>query len=215
MIAELDGLLRAEGRYAIGRARVPVKHLALLLAVCGFLYGAGMGFYGHRPRQALYSGLKVPLLLAVSTGICLPSFFVLNTLLGLRDDFASAMRAVLAAQATVGVALLSLLPVILFVYTSDCGYERAVLFNGLFFALATLAGQRTLSRHYAPLIRKDSRHVHCRRAWVVLYVFVVIQMAWVLRPFVGYAGLDVSFFRPGAWSNAYVVVLRDVLGFQF
>ena len=213
MIAEFDGLLRAEGRYAVGRGRVPVLHLALLLAGCGFMYGVGMGFFGLRPKQALYSGIKVPILLSLGTAFCLPSFFILNTLLGLRDDFSAAMRAVLAAQATVALALFSLMPVILFVYFSSCSYEQAVFFNGLFFALATLAGQRTLSRHYAPLVEADRRHNIGRWSWIVLYVFVVIQLAWVLRPFVGWSGTAVSFFRQEAWSNAYVVVIRDVLGF--
>ena len=50
-------------------------------------------------------------------------------------------------------------------------------------------------------------------AWIALYVFVAIQLAWVLRPFVGSPELEVSFFRAEAWSNAYVVIVRDVLGF--
>lgn len=215
MIAEVDGLLRAEGRYAIGRDKVPVKHLLLLLAAGSFLYGLAMGSFSLRHLQALYSGLKVPILLSFSTAVCLPSFFVLNTLLGLRDDFSAALRAVLAAQATVALALCALLPIILFVYASNGDYRFAVSANGVCFALATLAGQRTMNRHYAPLVRADARHRVGRRAWVVLYVFVAIQLAWVLRPFIGSPDLEVSFFREQAWSNAYVVIVRDILGLQF
>ena len=47
-------------------------------------------------------------------------------------------------------------------------------------------------------------------AWLVLYVFVGIQMAWVLRPFVGNPGSPVAVFGEGAWGNAYVVVGRLV-----
>ena len=213
LVAEGDALLRAEGRYSIGRGRVPVEHLALLLVVCGFLYGAAMGSFGVHPLQALYSGLKVPLLLVISTAVCLPNFFVLNTLLGLRDDFAAAIRGVLAAQATVAVALLSLLPVIVFFYASSSDYRLALFTNGVIFALATLAGQRTLNRHYAPLVRANRRHEIARWSWMVLYIFVAIQLAWVLRPFVGSPDLEVSFFREEPWDNAYVVIVRDVLGF--
>ncbi len=215
MISEYDGLLRAEGRYAVGRGRVPAAHLAVLLGVAGFLYGTGMGFFGGRPLQALYSGLKVPMLLMISTLVCLPSFFVLNTLLGLRDDFGASLRGVLAAQATVAASLMALLPIIVFIYISGSDYQYAVFFNGVLFAISTLAGQRTLSRHYEPLIRQDSRHNIGRWSWVILYVFVVIQLAWVLRPFVGFPNMSVSFFRAGAWSNAYVVLFRDVLGLGF
>ncbi len=212
MLAEVDGLLRAEGPYAVGAGRVPVGRFVALVCIGGLLYGAAMGSYAHRPLQMAYSGIKVPILLSLSTLVCLPSFFVLNTLLGLREDFPAAIRGVLASQATVAVALLSLLPIVLFFYASSEHYPAAIQANGFLFFLATLAGQRSLDRHYRPLVRKDPRHRIARRAWVVLYVFVAIQLAWVLRPFIGFPKLDVHFFREGAWSNAYVVIVRDLLG---
>lgn len=213
MIGAIDGLLRAEGHFEVGRGRVPVARLLALLVACGFLYGLALGSFGLRAEQALYSGLKVPILLCFSTLVCLPSFFVLNTLLGLRDDLAASLRGVFAAQATVAVTLFSLFPIVLFLYASSRNYRLAILVNGLFFALATLAGQRTLNRHYRPLVRKNVRHQVGRLFWVVLYVFVAIQLAWVLRPFVGAPSMEPSFLRAEAWSNAYVVILRDVLGY--
>lgn len=215
MIADVDGLLRAEGRYAVGRGKIPAEHLAMLLVVCGCAYGMGMGSFAGRPLQACYSALKVPLLISISTAVCLPSFYVLNTLLGLRDDFGAALRGVLAAQATVAVALAALLPVILFAYRCSADYRFAIILNGVFFLLASLAGQVILARHYRPLLAKNPQHETARTAWILLYAFVTIQLAWVLRPFVGAPGMEVSFFREGAWSNAYVVLLRDVLGFDF
>ena len=214
MIAELDGLLRAEGRYAVGRGRVPVEHLLVLLLACGFLYGAAMGS-STRALQALYSGSKVPLLLAVATLVCLPNFYVVNTLLGLRDDFAAALRGILAAQAAVAVGLLSLAPLVLVLYQSSESYRLAILGNGACFALATLVGQRVLGRHYEALIRRNPRHAIGRGAWLGLYVFVAIQLAWVLRPFVGSPGLPTRFFREAAWSNAYVEILRRFFGVQW
>jgi hypothetical protein len=38
----------------------------------------------------------------------------------------------------------------------------------------------------------------------LIYAFVGIQMGWVLRPFIGQPGVPTTFFRPGAWGNAYV-----------
>src|SRR5690606_12178620 len=136
---------------------------------------------------------KVPLLLASSTALCLPSFFVLNTLLGLRDDLFAALRGVLAAQATVAVTLLALAPVLALVYVSTDSYRHATLANGILFALATLAGQRTMNRHYRPLVAAEPRHRIARGAWLVLYVFVAIQLAWVLRPFIGWPARETTF----------------------
>jgi hypothetical protein len=210
----LDDLLRARRRHAVGGERVPWGELSAILAGGGLLYGGVMGSFGESFLQAVYSGLKVPLLLAVASLLCLPSFFVVNTLLGLREDFAAACRGLLAAQATLSVALAALAPWTGLAYLSSADYRFAVLFNGAVFALATLGGQVTLARHYRPLIAANPRHRVGRAAWLVLYVFVSIQMAWVLRPFVGAPGLPTRFFREHAWSNAYVVVtgaLRDFI----
>ena len=42
-------------------------------------------------------------------------------------------------------------------------------------------------------------------------MFITIQAAWVLRPFVGAPGLPVRFFREEAWDNAYVRIFRTIL----
>lgn len=206
----VDALLRAEGRFAVGGRSVPWLSLAALLALAGFLHGLVMGSFGLRLLQPVYSGLKVPLLLVVSTLVCLPSFFSINTVLGLRDDFAAACRGVLAAQATVSVSLAALSPLILVVYASTQHYRTAIVMNGVIFAVATAAGQITLGRHYEALIARNPLHRAGLLAWVVLYVFVAIQAAWVLRPFVGSPGLPSQFLREDPWSNAYVVVVADV-----
>lgn len=212
MIASIDAVLRGEGRHAVGRGRVPVLELVIVLATSGILYGLVMGGFSLRLFQSVFSGLKVPLLLLASTLICLPSFFVLNAILGLRDDFAAAARAILAAQATVAIVLLALAPTIIVFYVSSDSYRSAVFVNGVVFAVATLGGQQTLGRHYAPLVRSNRLHRIGKWSWVFLYVFVAIQLAWVLRPFVGDPSMAPRFLRENAWSNAYVVVLRDVLG---
>jgi hypothetical protein len=213
MFTAAEHLLRARGRFAIDRPGVPWAPLAALVCAAGFTYGVAMGFSDARVLQSLYSGLKVPLLFVLTSLVCIPNFFVVNTLLGLRRDFAAACRGVVAAQATATVGLASLAPLTLLVYASSDDYDLALLFNGGMFFLATLAAQVTLAKHYAPLIATDPRHRVGRFAWAALYVFVAIQLAWVLRPFVGSPGLPTRFFREEAWDNAYVVVARKVWEF--
>jgi hypothetical protein len=143
--------------------------------------------------------------------ICLPSFFVLNTLAGLRADFGQALRALLSAQAGMTLILCSLAPFTLVWYLSFANYHAAVLFNGLVFAIASVFTQSTLRRLYQPLLQKSSKHALLLRAWLVLYAFVGIQLAWLLRPFVGEPGLEVQWLRPDAWGNAYVEVLHHLV----
>lgn len=203
-------LLRRERDFAVGRERVPWLAIATITATGGAVYGAVMGFYGANLLQSLYSALKVPLLLTVATLICLPNFLVLNTVLGLRGDFPAAFRGILSAQGTLAICLASLAPVTALAYVSTDYYAFTKVANGAMFAVASLAGQITLAHHYGPLIASRPAHRLGLAAWLGLYMFVSVQLAWVLRPFIGAPGLPTVFFRQDAWGNAYVEVARAV-----
>ena len=206
----VDGLLRG----AAGGGRVGAGTGLAVVALGGAAYGAVMGCFGgfaaDRQFQILFSAAKVPLLIAVTTALALPSFFVLNSLLGLRDDFAEAARAVAVTQAAVAVVLASLAPYTAVWYASTTDYHEATLFNALMFAVASAAAQWVLRRRYAPLIARDRRHRVMLWGWLVVYAFVGIQMGWVLRPFIGQPGVPVTFLREETWGNAYVVVAETV-----
>lgn len=195
-----------------GRMGSAMSWLTMSIVAFGMLYGAGMGVFGgvmgDRFWQVLYSAVKVPLLLCVTFLIGLPSFFVLNTLFGLRRDFGVSVRSLMATQAGLAIVLASLTPLTILWYASSGDYSAALRFNGLMFAVASLAGQWLLRAHYRPLIARNPRHRWMFWTWLGIYVFVAIQMAWILRPFVGAPGTPVQFFREESWGNAYMVVVR-------
>lgn len=187
-----------------------------LLVVGGLAYGLVMGSYGTeneiRPWQMIYSGVKTPLLLLVTFALSLPSFFVLNTLFGLRDDFGDVLKALASSQAVLTLVLAALAPYTAFWYVSFTGYSEAVLFNGLMFAIASLSGQAMLRRAYRPLMARNALHRWLLWLWLVMYAFVGIQMGWVLRPFIGDPGTPVQFVRDSGWDNAYVIVFQMLRG---
>ena len=45
------------------------------------------------------------------------------------------------------------------------------------------------------------------RVWIVIYGAVGVQMAWILRPFVGTPGMDFAYFRPRG-SNFFIGVMH-------
>ena len=212
-LALVDEFLRGRGRFAVGAplaGRVP--WLVAFIVTGGLLYGAVMGSFSAlapgRYHQMLYSGLKVSLLLLATFLLCLPSFFIINTIVGLRDDFGQALQAIVGAQACVTLALAALSPLTAVFYLSSGDYRWAVLFNGILFGAATLSAQVVIRRYYRPLIERDRRHRWMLYAWFGLYTFVGIEMGWVLRPFIGDPNSPVRFFREGALGNAYEVVYR-------
>ena len=214
LLAHADDLLRGRmGEPA--RPTVTLWHLLVLITLFGLFYGAVMGTFGgvrgERAYQLLYSGVKVPLLLLVTFALSLPSFFVLNTLLGVRADFAAALRALVSTQAVLTIVLASCAPFTALWYASSGAYRPAILFNAAMFGVASFAAQASLRRWYAPLVARNPRHRLLLRVWLVIYAFVGVQMAWVLRPFVGAPNAPTRFFREGAWGNAYVEIANMVV----
>ena len=194
---------------AILRGR-PVAGSWRVVLACGLAYGGVMGGFGWRPGQVAYSAIKVPLLLLATLMLSLPSYFVLNTLLGVRSDFAEAWRAVVASQAGLTIILVSLAPITAFWYASSSDHRSAILFNSLMFAVASVGAQILLRRAYRPLIAKNPKHRWLLRTWFIIYAFVGTQMGWILRPFIGAPSEPVEFFRRGQWENAYVIVARMI-----
>ncbi len=211
MMGWVDRLLR--GGIAMQRAG-EIRNRVMTIIIAGCSYGAVMGSYGglgpDRWGQIIYSAVKVPLLLVATFCLSVPSFFVLNTLLGLRGDFRKSLEAVAGAQAVLTVILASLAPLTALWYVSGFNYSDAIFFNAGIFAIASVTGQMALRRSYRQLVVRNPSHRGMQMVWLVIYGFVGIQMGWVMRPFVGEAGLPTAFFRSGAMSNAYVVVARMI-----
>ncbi len=209
MLLYAENVLRAKP-WAVeeGRAAKKLAQLGLMVAAFGITYGAVMGsfggVFGERFWQVVFSAVKVPLLLLGTFALSLPNFFVVNTLFGLRSDFSHSLRALLATQAGLTIILASFAPFTAVWYASSSDYRGAILFNTLMFGCASIAAQWLLRRFYQPLIKRNPRHRMLLRVWLVIYAFVGIQMAWVLRPFIGNPAGPTQFFRQDAWGNAYV-----------
>jgi hypothetical protein len=122
-------LLRDDLRESAAGLRA--RQVIPLIVLCGGVYGGVMGsFAGHgsiRWMQILFSAVKVPMLLGVSFVLAVPSFFILSSLLGLRDDFLSAIRALASAQAGLAITLASLSPFVALWYASCADYGWAIL----------------------------------------------------------------------------------------
>jgi hypothetical protein len=197
-------------------SRRAIVRLVAFLVVFGLLYGAVMGSFralAVQPQwllQIIYSAVKVPLLLTATFVISLPSFYVLNALLGLGRDFAPAVRALIAAQTGLAIVLSSLAPLTLLWYASSAQYNYALLFNGAMFAVASFAAQWLVRGYYRPLIARNRRHGWLLWSWLFVYTAVAIQMAWLLRPFIGSPGRSVQFLRDNPWDNAYEYVAQLV-----
>jgi hypothetical protein len=211
----VEAILRS---HAGQRTAVRLTGLFICTFVCGAGYGAAMGTFTmqdwQRWPQIAYSAAKVPLLLLGAFSLSLPSFYVFNLLMGLSQDFKLALRGLAATQSGLAIVLVSLSPFTLFWYHSFANYQAALAFNGFMFAVASISAQVLLRRHYGPLIRQNPRHRIMLGFWLVIYMLVAIQLAWLMRPFIGDPKRPPEFFRHDPFNNnAYVMVIKTVWRF--
>ena len=196
-------LLRAD---PLGSRQTP-----LLLVLSSALFGVVVGSHSLNPVQMLYAGLKLPVLLALSTALCIPGVLAISAVLGEARAGVELGRHVLASQAVVAVTMASLAPALALVYLSTADYNSAKLASASCMGLAALVGHVDLRRRTRALRQTLVTIRTATRMWTLLYALVGIQLAWLLRPFVGNPGLPTTFFREDTWGNAYLHLLR-VLG---
>ena len=192
-----------------------MRRAVMCVIIGGAVYGACMGTYGldgARWPQIFWSALKIPLLLSLSGALSLPIFIVLYALAGLRDDFSVVLlRALLRTQAVLAIVLASLSPLIVLIYAS-LGTGSGQLRLGTWVAIFCCSASRVAWRRQfcaascRELWRSDARHRMLLSSWMWLVGFIGVQMAWVLRPFVGDPHSATAFFRPDALSNAYIAL---------
>ena len=218
--SSLKSILRGQAPSSEWASSLSINSLIGLIVLCGAIYGACMGGYsavgGVRILQSLFSATKVPLLLIITFSLSLPSFFIFNSLNGLRDDFKEVLRSLLAAQAGQMVLLASLAPYVILWNFSVNGHVPTILFNAALFGISAFGGQLMLRRLYERLIAKDDRHRPMLKLWLLTYVFIAVQLSWTLRPFIGDPMRPTSFLRPDAWGNAYIAVfgiVRKLFGY--
>ena len=157
-------------------------------------YGAVMGSW-RSPWQAFYTGIKLPLVILLTTlGNGLLNG-MLAPLLGLNLTFRQSLAVVLMSFAIVSVVLGALSPVAWFVVwntppltatmrLSSPEYGIMQLTLAGFIGLAGVVG----SAHLLPLLSEWARSASTARkvlfAWLAGNLFLGSQICWVLRPFI-------------------------------
>ena len=196
------------------RARPRLVTLLVVMVLAAAVYGAAMGSYRALLEgagwQVLFSALKVPLFLLGTLALTLPSFLVLNSLCGFRHEAPVVLRALLEQQAALAIVLASLAPLTLFWYLTGLHYHSAIVLNLGMVVLACLASHRVLYRAYRPLFLADARHYLLVTFWQILFVFVAVQMAWILRPFVGVPHSPGVLLRHEQYRNVYEMIVTTL-----
>ena len=193
--------------------------ISLLMAA---LYGAVMGatnllqnspdmLLEHKLLLILVVAVKTPVLFLLTLLIVIPPVYVSNAFLGTRYSFRQVLTLLLATVAITSTVLASMATVAFFFALTSQSYDFIKLLHVLFFAYAGVMGLVFLEKCLGR-IASGSQHRTPRKLlvmWLLLYIFVGTQLAWVLRPFVGSPNEEFQLFRPRE-GNFYESVIQSI-----
>lgn len=196
------------------------KTRAMLISGITFLalYGAVIGS-SLNILQALSSAIKLPLLFLLTSAICLPTLYFFNILFGSKQSLSQNLALILTPITVTAALMFSFAPITLFFMLTTSDYQFFKLLNVVFFAIAGVTGMGFLVQGMRIVSTSDESGRRLRRwalwLWIVVFAFVGSQMAWTLRPFIGYPGANFEIVRQ-LGGNFYANILSsigEVLGF--
>jgi hypothetical protein len=199
-----------------------------LLWVCGAAIICGAGTYGavmgcwRDPMQALYTGIKLPLVILLTTiGNGLLNG-MLAPLLGLNAGFRQSFIVVLMTFAVASIILGALSPIALFVvwntpplttgaWLTSPEYQFLQLTLAVFIAFAGIVGNLRL----LPVLHQwAGSKVIARRvliAWLAVNLFLGSQICWVLRPFIWDPARPVEFIGREYFHGSFYETVFDAV----
>ena len=187
-----------------------VLYLAVIFAGAG-LFGGAVGCWRDH-LQAVYTALKLPLILLLTTlGNALLNG-MLAPLQGLNISFRQSLLAILMSFTIAAAILGSLSPLLFFLVWNlpplgspgnSGAYSHILLVQVLMIAFAGTAANLRLIQ----LLRRLSGSAAVARkilfSWLACNLFLGAQLSWNLRPFVGSPGLPVQFLRSDAFQGNF------------
>lgn len=196
------------------------KMKSMVVSTVSFLllYGAVMGS-SHSLWQALSSAAKLPILFLATLFICAPSLYFFNLLFGSNQSLSQNITLILTAITVSSVLLLGFAPITLFFLLTTSQYQFFKLLNVAIFGLSGLMGVVFLYQGMQVVSADEAEGRGVRKTiliiWLFVYGFVGSQMAWTLRPFVGYPEVPFEIFRQlggNFYSNVFYSI-GEILGF--
>jgi hypothetical protein len=203
-----------------GDARRVALQIAVIIAGAG-CYGAAMGWW-RDPRQALFTAIKFPLIILLTTiGNALINA-MLAPLLGLNLPFRQTFAAILMSFAAAAAILGAFSPLIAFLVwnappmspqaVSESAYSLIKLAHVAVIAFAGTTGNTRLFQLLARLGGSRAVALRVLFAWLAGNLFLGSQLSWILRPFIGSPALPLEFFRATALhGNFYENVFHSFL----
>jgi hypothetical protein len=199
-------------------------HVAVICVGAG-LFGVAVGWW-RAPLQAFYAGVKLPLIILLTTlGNALLNG-MLAPLLGLNLRLRQVSLAILMSFAIAATILGAFSPLMCFLEwnvppMSSSPSERAaahsliLVTQALVIAFAGVAANLRLLQLLRRASDRAATAVKVLLAWLAGNLLLGSQLAWILRPVIGSPALPLQFLRPDAFHGnfyeSFLSALKRVL----
>jgi len=191
--------------------KAKLARLTGIVLVGGAIYGFSMGLR-HSLLQALVSAFKVPVLFFITLLICLSTLHFLGLLFGSRLSLSQTLTVLLTGVAVNSVLLGSFAPISVFFLLSGSSYEFLMLMHVTIFIICGAAGLTYIHKNFHYIRQRSgegsSSAGFLLPIWMVLYMFVGSQMAYILAPFVGRESTFMLFRIP---QDNFYTYLWDII----
>lgn len=179
LVSAFDELLKAPHRLLSRAVAANPRRAALRLALGSLValatYGAAAGIFQGGDTIAL-AAMKVPLIVAFTLALCLPSLYIFAALAGAAIPRRLFVLLVAGFAGMLSLLLVGLLPIAWLFSVSSRSLPFVVWLHFLAWLVAVCFGVRFLSRGL------DGRVAVALRIWLFLFLVVSFQAATFLRP---------------------------------
>jgi hypothetical protein len=187
ILAIVDALLKSPGALLFelngDRKRVIIAKLIFLIFLCGSVYGLVMGSLSGG-TQFWAAPLKLTLGLAFSVLLCLPSLYIFLCLSGADVRIAQISGALLGMVALVTLLLIGFAPVAWIFSQSTDSVVMIGCLHLVFWIISLWFGVSVIQGLLHKNRAADQGHL---KVWILIFVFVSLQMSAALRPLIGTA----------------------------
>ena len=184
----------------------------MLIVIGAGAFGAALGCW-RDPWQALYAGLKLPLIMLLTATANALLNAMLAPLLGLRIAFRQSFLAILASFALAAAVLGAFSPLAAFVIwnapplaegaNNSSTHAGILLLLVVVIAFAGITANVRLLQLLRSLAGGRGAALRVLFAWLAANLFFGSQLSWILRPFIGSPDLPVQFLRAEAFQGNF------------
>lgn len=184
----------------------------LLVMVGAGAFGAALGCW-RDPWQAVFSAIKLPVIMLLTAAGNALLNAMLAPLLGLQIKFRQSFLAILTSFALAAAILGAFSPLAGFVIwcappltegaNNSTTHAAILLMLVVVIAFAGVTANVRLFQLLHSLAGGRSAALRVLFAWLIANLFFGSQLSWILRPFVGSPNLPVQFLRDEAFKGNF------------